>query len=170
MEKYFLLQLVLKTEIKDEGVRQQDGPYERYLKLFIKKLLENHGAVLSYFKEYLLTLFAMDDGNYEAIKKLLEVKEDDKWHFFPVARQCPGEIRDFIFSVYSSGTPESGIIELHADKDADSYLSEESRERYRNAIEQRLGKLTVTGAVFKEIPGEEAGGDTGDTVNPVKRK
>jgi hypothetical protein len=155
MKKNFLLQLVLETEIKDEEVNGQDGPYERYLKLFIKKLLENPDAVLSFFKEYLLTLFAMDNQNYEVIKKLLEVKEDDKWHFFPVARQCPDEIRDFIFNIYSPTPPQPDVI----DTDTDPYLSEETKEKYRYRLAHRLGKLAVTNAVFKEIPGGESTGD-----------
>jgi hypothetical protein len=162
MKKNFLLQLVLETEIKDEEVNGQDGPYERYLKLFIKKLLENPDAVLSFFKEYLLTLFAMDNQNYEVIKKLLEVKEDDKWHFFPVAQQCPDEIRDFIFNIYSSpAPPQPDIIDINTDADADTdtYLSEETKERYRYWVDRRLGKLAVTNAVFKEIPGGESAGD-----------
>jgi hypothetical protein len=163
MKKNFLLQLVLETEIKDEEVNGQDGPYERYLKLFIKKFLENPGAVLSYFKEYLLTLLAMDNQNYEEIKKLLEVKEDDKWHFFPVAQQCPDEIRDFIFNIYSPAPPQPDIIDINTDADADTdtYLSEETKERYRYWLDRRLGKLAVTNAVFKEIPGSESTGGTG---------
>jgi hypothetical protein len=137
MEKRFRLEMFFRAEIDDGEIDGADLPPERMIKTFIKELARHPEALLAHYKQNLLHVRVNDDDNH-TLKRLLKQKEDDR-HLLEVAALCPDEIKHFIQEAYSPSNrymPQSLKIE---------------KEQAVISVEDKLGPLQITGAVFTMI-------------------
>jgi len=133
-EKRFRLELSCHAVIDNAEICEADGPNQRLIKSFINTLVQHPDALLAHYKQNLLHTRLVDDDNH-SLKKLLEVTEDDR-HLLNIAALSSEEVKQFIYDVFSpsdASTPR---------------LSNVEKEQALLAIEEKLGALQITNAVF----------------------
>lgn len=137
----------LKAVIDDESDKTGDETALIYIDRVVKEFLKEPRARSSFYLESFLGLFA---GSilYDIIKQAFKIKEDEREHFLPLAKNCAAKVREFIHELFKPDKPirkdERNIIYL--DSESENFAKYVGLER----LYERFSPLQITGLCFRE--------------------
>ncbi len=122
MEVKFKLEVELFADINDGPLGEIEKTYGGMVQInsFVQEFLKHPEAVLSYYRSYFLDKFIENSTEeWEMLGKQLNYIPDFSFLFKEIAKNCPGEVTEFINDIYSEDTVDK-------------------RDKFRKEIERRM--------------------------------